>query len=84
MQEKRLDLKDKVNFKIHDLTIWFSNNCNTYIVQYLTKYWEPDNEIASINRIGQDKYFSSKIMQKMRQGDQFQTSFYFIKKFNMR
>ena len=29
-------------------------------------------------------YYSSNIMQKMRQGDQFQTSSYFLKKLNMR
>ena len=27
----------KVNFKIHDVTTWFTNNCNTHIGQYLTK-----------------------------------------------
>ena len=83
MQEKRLDQKDKVNFKIRDVTAWFINNCNTHIVQYLTKERKPDNEIWSINRIKQEKYFSSKIMRKMRQGDQFQTSFYFLKRFNI-
>ena len=31
-----------------------------------------------------EKYFSSKLMQKMRQGDQFQTSLYFLKMLNMR
>ena len=34
---KRLDLKDKVNFEIHDVTAWFTNNCNTHFAQYLTK-----------------------------------------------
>ena len=34
-----------------------------------------------INRIKQEKYFSSKIMQKMRQGDQFQTSLFSKKAF---
>ena len=38
-------------------------------------------ELIEYNKI---KYFSSKIMQKMRQEDQFQTSFYFQKKLNMR
>ena len=37
MQEKQLDLKDKANFKIHDVTTWFTNNSNTHIAQYLTK-----------------------------------------------
>ena len=28
--EKGLDLKDKVNFKIHDVTAWLINNCITH------------------------------------------------------
>ena len=43
-----------------------------------------NNEIWSINRVQQEKYFSWKIMWKMKQGDKFQTSFYFFKKLNMR
>ena len=35
--EKRLDQKDKVNFKIYDVTAWGANNCNIHIVQYLKK-----------------------------------------------
>ena len=27
--------KTKVNFKIHDIVTWLTNNCNTYIAQYL-------------------------------------------------
>ena len=37
MKKKRLDWKDKVNFEIHDITTWLTNNCNTHIVQYLKK-----------------------------------------------
>ena len=33
--EKRLDQKDEANFKIHDVTIWLTNNCNTHTDQYL-------------------------------------------------
>ena len=32
---KRLDKKDKVNFKFYDVTAWVTNNCNTHIAQYL-------------------------------------------------
>ena len=32
---KRLDKKDKVNFKFYDVTAWLTNNCNTHIAQYL-------------------------------------------------
>ena len=35
--KKRLDWKDKVNFKIHDITARLTNSCNTRIAQYLTK-----------------------------------------------
>ena len=34
---KRLNLKDKVNFKTYDITAWLTNNCNPYISQYLEK-----------------------------------------------
>ena len=27
----------KVNFKIHDVTTWLTNNCYTHITQYLKK-----------------------------------------------
>ena len=33
MLEKRLDQKDKINSKIHGVTTWLRNNCNTYIAQ---------------------------------------------------
>ena len=35
--EKQLDQKDKINFKIYDVTAWLTNNCNTHIEQYLKK-----------------------------------------------
>ena len=34
---KRLDEKDKVNFKFYDVRAWLTNNCNTHIAQYLEK-----------------------------------------------
>ena len=34
---KRLDLKDKVIFKLHDSTTWETNNCNIHIAQYIKK-----------------------------------------------
>ena len=36
MQGKWFDWKDKVNFKIDDVTTWLPNDCNTHIAQYLT------------------------------------------------
>ena len=35
--EKRLDSKDKINFKIYDILIWLTNNSNANIDQYLKK-----------------------------------------------
>ena len=29
--EKKLDYKDKVSFKIYNITTWEANNCNRYI-----------------------------------------------------
>ena len=38
-EEKQLDEKNKFKnkFKIHDVTTWFTNSCNTHIVKYLRK-----------------------------------------------
>ena len=34
---KQLHEKDNVNFKLYDVTIWWTNNCNTHFDQYLKK-----------------------------------------------
>ena len=34
---KRLDKKDKVNFRFYDVTTWLINNRNTGIAQYVVK-----------------------------------------------
>ena len=34
---KRVDKKDKVNFKFYDVTAWLTNHRNTHIVQYFKK-----------------------------------------------
>ena len=47
---KKLNQKDKANFKIHDFTAWFTNNCNKHIAQCLTKKRQPENDFWSINR----------------------------------
>ena len=62
---KRLDKKDKVNFKIYDVTAWLTNKCNTHISQYLEKCRQSGNEIWSVNRLKREKHFSSKIIHKM-------------------
>ena len=37
MQKKQFDWKDKVNFKIYDITKQLANNYSKHIVQYLMK-----------------------------------------------
>ena len=49
--EKQLDQKDKINFKIYDITTWLTYNYNKDIAQYFTKSKQLDNEIWSVNRI---------------------------------
>ena len=34
--EKQLDLKDKVNFEICDVTTWLTENYKTHIAEYVT------------------------------------------------
>ena len=49
--KKRLDQKDKLDIKIYDVTIWLINNDNIHIAQYLSKKWQPNNEIGSVSRL---------------------------------
>ena len=37
MLKQQLNYKDKVNFKIHDVTNWLKNNCNTHVARFLKK-----------------------------------------------
>ena len=62
MYKKRLDLKDKVNFRIYDVIICLTNNCNTQIAQYLMKWRQSDNEMCSGDKILEEKYFSLKFI----------------------
>ena len=48
---KRLNSKDKVNFKIYDVTASLTSSCNTHIAQHLEKERESDNEMWSVNRL---------------------------------
>ena len=53
---------------MYDVTAWLKNKYNTYCpTSHEVK--ASDNEIWSVNRIQQHKYFTLKIMQKMRQED---------------
>ena len=49
--EKRFDLKEKVNFKMYEVTTWETNNCNKLTAQYIKKYKQLENETCSVDRI---------------------------------
>ena len=49
--EKWLDQKDKINFKIYDITTWLANDCNIHFDQYLKKHRQSGSEIWSVNTI---------------------------------
>ena len=48
--EKQLDQKDKVNFKIYNATTWVTENCNTYVNQYLKKERQSGNDIWLVKK----------------------------------
>ena len=50
MQKKGLDWREKVNFKIYDVTAWLTKT-KTNIAQYLSKKRQSDNGISSGNKI---------------------------------
>ena len=50
-KKTRLDYKDKVNFKIYDVTAWLTRYYNSHITKYIRKRKQPVNEIWSVNRI---------------------------------
>ena len=68
MEKKRLDLKDKVNFEIYDVTVRLTNNGNTHIAQSHELKASRQRVNQSVNRTSQEKYFYLKVMQKIRQG----------------
>ena len=87
--------KYKVKCKTSDVMTWLTNNCNTRSycpIFHEVKAIRPGNEIWSFNRIKNIRssltflieykkrnIFSSNIMENVRQGDYFQTSFCFLK-----
>ena len=62
----KLDWRDKVNFKVYDLTTWLTNNCYKHIDQHLRKLRQSGNEIWSFKKICFEKHFSFKVIHKMR------------------
>ena len=49
--EKQFDEKDKINFKIYDVTTWETNNCNAHVDHYLKNVRQSGSEVWSVNRI---------------------------------
>ena len=66
---KWLDKKAKVIFKVYDFVDWEANNYKTHIAQYFNKWRQSGNKILSVNRKYCEKYLSSKITQKISQGE---------------
>ena len=64
---KRLDKKDKVNFKFYNVTAWLTNSYNTYISQYFKRQRQSDHEIWSVNGMQHEEHFSWKIVQSVLQ-----------------
>ena len=84
MWKKRLDQKDQVNFEIHDVTTWLPKN-TIHILLNISRI--KDNQTMKFNKLTEypkKNIFFKKIMQKMRRGNQFQTTFYILKNFYIR
>ena len=62
----------RLTWKIMTSQAGLQYNCNTHVAQYLTKLGNQAMKLGQL--IEYDKYFPSKIMWKMSQGDLFQTS----------
>ena len=56
-EEKQLNKKFKVDFKVYDVTDWTTNICNICIFQYLKKQRQSDKEIWAISKILSENYF---------------------------
>ena len=56
-EEKQLNKKFKVDFKVYDVTDWTTNIYNTCIFQYLKKQRQSDKEIWAISKILSENYF---------------------------
>ena len=52
MQKKRFDKKDKVNFKIYDVTAWLANNYNTHIANISRN---KGNQTMKFGQVKEDK-----------------------------
>ena len=94
--EKCYLLHLKSSFRSQDIQVFFTafwscrkNGQNSWRHNLVYKqlqytYCPISHKVKATRQYSNKKYFSSKIMWKMRQGDQFQTSFYFLEKLNMR
>ena len=58
-----------MTFKLYDVTHRTTNSYNINTTHYFKKQKQSDNEIWLINRKKCKKYFSSKIIEKIGQGD---------------
>ena len=49
LKKRRLNQKDKVNFKIYDVTIWLTNSCITHILSNISP--NKDNQTMKFGQI---------------------------------
>ena len=77
MQKKRFYHKCKVDFKLYDVTTWWTNNYNTHFAKYLINWRQADNEIWLVNRAQQEKHFSLKSCRKLGRETSSLDSIYF-------
>ena len=78
MQKKWGHQRDKVNFETYDITAWLVKNL-THILLNISQI--KGNQKVKFGQLTQEKKFSLKGMQKIRQGNQFETSSCFLTNF---
>ena len=69
----------KVNFKTYDVTIWITNNYNTHIAQYLTKWRNQIMKFALLIEYNKTNIFLQKSCRKWRRETSSRSLFVFLK-----
>ena len=68
----------KVNFKTYDVTIWITNNYNTHIAQYLTKWRNQTMKFALLIEYNKTNIFLQKSCRKWRRETSSRSLFVFL------
>ena len=64
MQKKRLDEKDKVNFKIHGVTTWLTNNYNNILPNISRTKSNQTMRLGQLIEINKRNIFLQKLCRK--------------------